>query len=857
VIAARGYFSEEVKANLARLGFSGSQRQTPCLVIPVWNLDGRIVLHQLRPDTPRTQGGRLRKYEVPFRSRLVIDVPPTIRTKVSDHREPLFVTEGVRKADAAVTKGLNCVSLIGVWGWKNQEPFWDRVPLIGRSVFIAFDSDVAINHSVWSAAIHLKQFLEARQAEVQFLILPAAPNGDKVGLDDFLAHHSTEELLRLASPTEPAEPEAKEETESGVGYCTSSEGLFMEKRLKDGTVLVPLTNFPARIVAQKLLSDGVDESRELEIEAKVNGTVKRVIVAADRFDMLGWVTPLLGADAIVYAGYGTRDHARAALQHVSGTIPTSRVATHLGWLRHEGRWVFLHAAGIIGADPGAEVRQDPPQVSDLNLSENNGLHPTGPMGPIPAEGEGILPIGARLPSSLSRYILPAPPAKPVLRRAIQTSLGMLGIGPDSVVLPLFAAVWRAPLGDVDFSIHLAGETGAGKTELAALAVQHFGAGLDARHLPGTWSSTANSLEATAFLAKDVLFVVDDWVPKGSQSDVERLQRDADRLLRSQGNHSGRARCNREGSPKEGKPPRGLILSTGEDIPEGQSLQARMLVVEMRKGQLDWSKVSQCQRDAADGDFAVAMAGYIQWLAGRYDTVRAEFRQHRNLHREEMQAHKSHPRLTTTAADLLASFGIYLQFVEQQGVLSEAEAEELFDRLAKVLVKNIKAQRRDQASASPVARFLTLLRTLFLTGRAYVTDLAGRPPEEQPQLWGWEEVTVVTEEDAQSVRRPRGTQIGWLGGYRLMLDLKATLAAVKRLASECNNPLHVTERTLGKLLQGKGILTERNKGRYTVKRRILGTQYHVLELHAYKVLQEPDRGGDYVTQEELSRLLLPQ
>ena len=44
--------------------------------------------------------------------------------------------------------------------------------------------------------------------------------------------------------------------------------------------------------------------------------------------------------------------------------------------------------------------------------------------------------------------------------------------------------------------------GTFKTELAALAQQHYGAGLDARHLPGSWSSMGNSLEALAFAAKD-------------------------------------------------------------------------------------------------------------------------------------------------------------------------------------------------------------------------------------------------------------------------------------------------------------------------------------------------------------------
>ena len=64
-----------------------------------------------------------------------------------------------------------------------------------------------------------------------------------------------------------------------------------------------------------------------------------------------------------------------------------------------------------------------------------------------------------------------------------------------------------------------GATGVFKTELSALAVQHYGAGLDARHLPGSWRSTANATEALAFAAKDALLVVDDFAPAGDSYQV--------------------------------------------------------------------------------------------------------------------------------------------------------------------------------------------------------------------------------------------------------------------------------------------------------------------------------------------------
>src|SRR5205085_10830230 len=58
------------------------------------------------------------------------------------------------------------------------------------------------------------------------------------------------------------------------------------------------------------------------------------------------------------------------------------------------------------------------------------------------------------------------------------------------------------------------------------------------------------------------------------------------LFRSVGNRSGRGRCRPDGTPRAGHPPRAVPLSTGEDIPAGQSLRARMIALEVERGDID-------------------------------------------------------------------------------------------------------------------------------------------------------------------------------------------------------------------------------------------------------------------------------
>ena len=214
------------------------------------------------------------------------------------------------------------------------------------------------------------------------------------------------------------------------------------------------------------------------------------------------------------------------------------------------------------------------------------------------------------------------------------------------------AAFRAPFGSVDFSLHLSGFTGTGKSEVAALLQQHFGCDMHSKNLPGSWSSTANQLEGLAFFAKDSLFVIDDFVPQGSAVDRARLNQTADRVLRGVGNSSGRGRAGPDGKPRPVKPPRALVLSTGEEVPGGQSLRARLLVIEVPKGAIgngDLRNLRSHQEAAARGDFAMAMAGFIQWLAKNLETKRTEFEADSKARRHDLIATASHARTADIGA----------------------------------------------------------------------------------------------------------------------------------------------------------------------------------------------------------------
>ena len=171
VVSARGYWSAQKKTDLRQLGFGQIQCIVPALVVPVWTVIGEIGAYQIRPDQPRiSHDGKPIKYETPGKSHMVLDVHPFIREKVRDPSIPLFITEGVRKADAAISAGLCCVALLGVWNFRGTNEFggksaladWEYIALNGRQVYIVFDSDVMLKPQVHAALARLKSFLEGR-----------------------------------------------------------------------------------------------------------------------------------------------------------------------------------------------------------------------------------------------------------------------------------------------------------------------------------------------------------------------------------------------------------------------------------------------------------------------------------------------------------------------------------------------------------------------------------------------------------------------------------------------------------------------------------------------------------------------
>jgi len=238
----RGYRSVDTKKLLDNLNVTKSGQRVPGLLVPQLLADGSTWGYQYRPDSPRDRDGKKVKYETPTGQRNGIDVPPGVGALLGDPTVPLWVTEGVKKADAGACAGLCIVALPGVWSWRGKNPHggkvavpdWHDIALNDRRVILAFDGDVARKQAVRHALDELAGYLSSKGAKVAYCHLP--DEDDKVGLDDYLmSGASVDDLVARVRP----EPPPLAETAVPVTDVTDvTDSVETSGTLEDGAALL-------------------------------------------------------------------------------------------------------------------------------------------------------------------------------------------------------------------------------------------------------------------------------------------------------------------------------------------------------------------------------------------------------------------------------------------------------------------------------------------------------------------------------------------------------------------------------------------------------------------------------------------
>jgi hypothetical protein len=557
--------------------------------------------------------------------------------------------------------------------------------------------------------------------------------------------------------TAQSEMLANHRSESRGRYIVDGNRLCVMRYGRDGEKYAePLCNFSAQVTEEISRDDGQDVTREFVITGKLETgkPLPTVRVDSTEFASMAWVNKHWGIRPVVRAGWRARDQLREAIQLRSIRAKSRCIYTHTGWRVIDGRRVFLHAGGALGLDEAT----------------------------VELDGE------------LTRYRLPLDPQD--VKDAMRTSLRFLDVAPLAATIPLLAGVYLAPLIEVvplDSVLWLYGSTGTLKSTLAALALCHYGQ-FTVSSLPVSWSSSAFSLEMTCFHAKDVALVIDDFAPQSDPAKKRKMASIADYVIRNVGNRDGRGRLNPDLTQRGSHPPRGLVVSTGELLPGGRSIQARVYVINIRPGDVNIDTLTTAQVEAER--YPHAMAGYLRWVADQWDFL-AQYLPQKQLELrasvlKEMAG--SHLRIPDVLATLYLGLDLMLAYTTEVGALNEAEAQELRGRGWEALKSDAAAQSRRVEMEKPTVCFFEVLRDLLAQGKVRLEVREG--------------VGQIGGEEAGS------ELLGWYDDDCVYLLPGAAYNRVARFLRDEGLHFPVKSSTLRKYLCEEGFLMRESDDRYT-------------------------------------------
>jgi len=230
--AAKLQFESKTGAEIAQLGHNF--KKLGGVLLPYFHPDGsRNEFFRFRyleePTGFAAQIAKKQRYEQPIGTLNDVYLPPLLTvpwaTILANPNLPIIITEGEFKAASACAHGVPTIGLGGVDVWRAKKRGIDLLPTLAnaewsnRDVTIVFDSDAATNPGVVRAQLALSAELTARGAVPKIASLPAADDGSKQGLDDYLVRHGSKALEEVLAKAEPLqEAEALWQMNSEVAY---------------------------------------------------------------------------------------------------------------------------------------------------------------------------------------------------------------------------------------------------------------------------------------------------------------------------------------------------------------------------------------------------------------------------------------------------------------------------------------------------------------------------------------------------------------------------------------------------------------------------------------------------------------
>jgi hypothetical protein len=541
-------------------------------------------------------------------------------------------------------------------------------------------------------------------------------------------------------------PETEDET---YPYFMHNGGIWMQG--EKGSM--PLCNFDARIIEESVYHDGDGVEEYYTLNLVCSGKTRQIKlprVELESEGALAKITSALGARARI----NPKAQARVvidAIKSLSTEVLERNFYTYTGWANNR----YMFGNGYI---------------------DQNGWHQSD---------------WCELPQRLNQYHL-TPGGN--LEDALVVLDYLLESAPPSVVAPVVGGILLSPvrhlLDAAAPMVHVYGITGTHKTAFTCAAMSLWGNFTPAKPTD-SWSSTGNSIQKLGWHLKDAPLVLDDYKIANVRP------KDVTFLLQNYGDQTGRGRLDANSTLKNVYPIRGIIISSGEDQPEGEaSTLARILSVELRKGAVDRSMLSLVQSEG--GLLHAITIDYIQWLctaeidtASIYEPART-----RGLDRLEKVDHATNAgRIASNIAVILTAWEIFLQFLGDRGYWSPERIEEWRAKYKKALFDLALEQIRLTTQERYSQLFLDTIQGLLVSGK------------------------VVLEPD---IPEPGQTLIGKKDQDRLYLISSVTYDEVVKHMRASGRTLGASNHAISRMLQQDGLLLNVQPPNLRVRARIRGS-----------------------------------
>jgi DNA primase len=591
-------------------------------------------------------------------------------------------------------------------------------------------------------------------------------------------------------------------------YTVSNNCIIREIPTKNDVIYKNISSFTGSIDKEVIYDDGTASSGKRVYEGNFNTSNNKKFpfkINAEDFtstrEFRKSVANICGSEANILPG--EEPHVITAIQALSNSNPhkvEETVYQHTGWSRDKSIYYFPHMS----------VDKD---MSDLT---------------------DIVRVDLAYKSSIASTQFSRFKFKKASKEEVFTTLnegiydGLLKLFSYDITLPCISTVFLPILlpfmnNSKKYMLWIHGTTGKGKTNLVTTLNSFYGDFYINQTPNLSWDSTAHSFENYGFYLKDALLSIDNFklthAPKGYH-----------KIIHSYTDNTARTRLNSSAELKDSYPIRGVVISSGEDLPSGESSTlARLIPIEI-SGNGNYNKYKYT-RKYVEG-FQCVTPYFINWLINNYDLSTLDLNSIleskleyyidlisnvllKHIDGEMIDPTSNIPRIATNIAINSIGLDFFLKFSEYMGIPKEkiSEVSLSYDRCMPDVISKYSSIVIEE---SPTTSAINILLELITSKKVFIDGL-----------------------DSANIQVPGAINIGTVRGNYVYIKPTILMSELSKITGKTFN---VSNNELFRQFYLKGFIDMSNDGKSTVNIKIDGVQCRCLQFKKevlFPMLKEPN------------------